>query len=131
MIWIDASFAIAWLVDDPRLEAWSDSLTDLAMPGHHYAETLGFFLRKGLDLTRVRSELETVQLVHPDRSHLEEASLLYFQARRSSSCKASLADAILAAMASRERETLLSFDEDFRYLGLVQFEKARWKAASE
>lgn len=122
MIWIDSSFAIEWLLGIPRakevVHLQGQSLGFLPM---QYMEVVAFFLKKGHEPQVIINQLEPCQLFNPDIKVLRMGAKLYCQARLQKS-KASLADALLAALCHQTKEKLLGFDNDFATLGLRQKE---------
>lgn len=78
-----------------------------------------FFLRRNYDPLTLSRSLMPLELMNPERGHLQQAASLYQEARRQKS-KASLADALLAAVCHERKEKLVSFDGDFAYLGLKE-----------
>lgn len=119
MIWIDSSFAIEWLLGTDRAKRVRIEDKPLGVLGAQYAETLIFFLRRGIDPLQTVNELEALELYSPRKIHFQQGSLLYFEARRNKS-KASLSDALLAAVASEKGEPIASFDADFSFLGFKE-----------
>ena len=119
MIWIDSSFAVEWLMGSARSKALDVSRDTLGILPMQYAETFAFFLKREVNPLQIARQLESLTLISPDKIHLQQASLLYLEARRQKS-KASLADAVLAAVAHERREKILSFDQDFAFLGLSE-----------
>lgn len=117
MIWIDSSFAVAWLLGESKASEINFSRQPLGILPSQYAETLCFFGRQKSDLTVVINEMEITHLVSPLKNDLLLASELYLKARYTHKSKASLADAILAAVAIHHEEMILSFDQDFKFLG--------------
>lgn len=119
MIWIDSSFAVEWLLGTDRAREIEVSVKNgLAILPAQYAEILAYFMRKTSNSMVVIDQLEALDLEHPDKSELQLAAQLYDSARRRKS-KASLADAILAAVAESRGGEIFSFDDDFRYLGFT------------
>ena len=116
-MWIDSSFAIEWLLETDRAKQAEISDTPLAILPMQYMETFSFFLKKLVDPMQIIRELSPLEMTHPEKIHIQRGSFLYLEARRQKS-KASLADALLAAVVAERRECLLSFDEDFSFLGL-------------
>ena len=117
MIWIDSSFAIEWLLGTERAKKADFKKESPAILPMQYMETFVFFLKMKLDPIRIANELEALELIQPVKPHLQEASFLYREARLRKS-KASMADAILAAVAYERKEKVASFDRDFDSLGL-------------
>ncbi len=121
MIWIDSSFAIEWLLGTPRAEKVKLGNDALGILPAQYAETFTFFLKKDYDPLLISQQLEALELKYPEKIELKRASFLYLEARQHKS-KASLADAILAAVAQERKEKIASFDDDFSDLGLKQYQ---------
>ena len=119
MIWIDSSFAVEWLRGTKRAEKVSLPEGPLAILPMQYAETTVFFLRAGSDPVAIIKALEALEIKNAEQFHLQEGVRLYWQARGLKS-KASLADAILAAVACERHEAIASFDQDFSALGLKE-----------
>lgn len=117
MIWIDASFAIEWLLGTAKAAEMNLPRTEKGILPAQYSEILVYFGRRIGDLSPVVEELEALKLEHPNKEELQEAAQIYLQAKKQKS-KASLVDAILAAVAIKRNESLLSFDSDFADLGL-------------
>jgi predicted nucleic acid-binding protein len=129
MIFIDSSFAIEWLIGTQKAKKISLAGDPRAILPAQYAEILCYFFRNFNDYSTVAEELEILVLEHPTREELQQASILYCQSR-SKKKKASLADAILAAVASYRNEPLLSFDKDFSELGLIEKSPGVWEGES-
>lgn len=122
MIWIDASFAVEWLLGIPRAKDFIDiGRQAIGLLPFQYMEILAFFLKKGKELQSIVNQLEPCRLFNPDTLTLQLGAKLYCQARLENS-KASLADALLAAVCHQTKEKLLAFDNDFLSLGLRQKE---------
>ncbi len=119
MIWIDSSFAIEWLLGTERASKVMLTPEPLGILAAQYAEILSYFLRRTEDVTLIIEQLEALSLATPEKRELQFAARIYHQARQRNS-KASLADAILAAVATMKGEQVLSFDQDFASLGLVE-----------
>lgn len=126
MIWLDSSFAIEWLLGTNRA-AKSPFKTHQAchqvaslLPAQ-YAEILVYFGKKIPDISPVVEQLESLDLGLAGREELQLAAALYLRGRKLTA-KVSLADSILAAVAHKRKEDLLSFDSDFKYLGLTEKE---------
>ena len=117
MIWIDSSFAIEWLAGMSTARKVRLPQGPLGILSMQYLEVFIFFLRQGQDPLAISRELERLELRNPERVHLQYAGPLYLDARKKKS-KASLADALLAAVSHIEEEGVLSFDRDFATLGL-------------
>ena len=116
MIWIDSSFAIEWLLGTKKAASVPLSHEPLSILPLQYIETLTYFFRREVDPLRITNEMEGLELKHPEKLHLPQASLLYLEARKRNS-KASLADALLATVAQERGEKIASFDHDFAALG--------------
>lgn len=116
MIWIDSSFAIEWLLGSERASAVKLPAAGFATLATQYAEILVFFSKRLKDLTPLAAQLEAVSLKHADRAELSAAAQKYLLARAAGS-KASLADAMLAAVAESRDEPVATFDADFAALG--------------
>lgn len=119
VIWIDSSFAVEWLLGAERAGKVPLGEEPLGILPMQYLETFAYFLKKNFDPLTVTNQLEALEMVHPEKIHLQSASALYLQARKRKS-KASLADALLAAVAHDRKEKVASFDGDFDSLGLVE-----------
>lgn len=117
MIWIDASFGVEWLLGTPRAAQVVLPREPLAILPAQFAEILAYFARRMGDLAPVMAQLEALNLEVATRRELMFAARLYHEARARRS-KASLADAMLAAVARERKESLLAFDADFAELGL-------------
>lgn len=124
MIWIDASFAVEWLRGTARAAESGFRLSArpqiLAM---QYAEVCAYFLRERRKFSP--GVLEPLQLVTAGPEELLDGANLYGRARDAGS-KASLADAVLAAVVRGRGGVLYTFDEDFRHLGLQREGVGRW-----
>lgn len=121
MIWIDASFAIEWLLGTAKAAEITLPRTEKGILPAQYSEILVYFGRRVGDLSPVIEQLEALKLEHPNKGELQEAAQIYLQAKKQKS-KASLVDAMLAAVAIKRNESLLSFDSDFADLGLKNSE---------
>lgn len=119
MIWIDSSFAVEWLSGTARAEKVKLTGDPLGILPMQYTEILVFYLRQGIDVIPITNELEHLELIHPQKEDLGHAGMLYVRARKNHS-KASLADALLAAVAHKRNEKILAFDHDFADLGMKQ-----------
>ena len=119
MIWIDSSFAVEWLLGTDRAKKVILPQEPLVILPMQYAETTVFFLRTDTDPASVMKALEALEIKQAEKSHLQEAARLYLKARKLKS-KASLADAILAAVAGERHEEIASFDQDFSALGFKE-----------
>ena len=119
IIWIDASFAIEWLLATDRAKTVTLPSSDLYILSAQYAEILVYFHKRLDDLAPVTRELKMLELYQPDRSILESASIRYVDAKRTSK-KISLSDAILAAAAQKTKAPIATFDHDFITLGFTQ-----------
>ena len=120
VIWADSSFAVEWLSGTDRAKRIDLPKGTLSILPMQYCEIFSFFLKKSLDPVTVANELEALDLQPADKIHLQQASMMYVVARRNPKCKASLADAILAATAKERREKIVAFDDDFADLGLKE-----------
>lgn len=129
MIWIDSSFAIEWLLGTRSAKMLELPAQALSILPQQYAEVLVYFYKAMSDISPVVEQLEYLSLGQPERVDLVLACQLYGEARRKKS-KASLSDAILAAVASNAKSALLSFDGDFHYLGFVEETTGVWRARS-
>lgn len=127
MIWIDSSFAVEWLLGTDKAKRIKLPQEAMGILPQQYAETFVFFLRRGLDPTAIANELESLELMAPEKTHLQLGAQLYAKARLSHKSKASLADAVLAAVVLVNGEKLLAFDRDFSQLGLHE-KNALWQA---
>ena len=128
MMWIDSSFAIEWLLGTERVAKFVLPDESHAILPTQYAEVMAYFCKRMDDPSSAASQLEALQLATPTRYELQQATKLYVMAREKRS-KASLADAILAAVAINRKCKVLSFDADFAALGFR--EKAGvWAALS-
>lgn len=116
VIWIDSSFAIEWLLGTRRAKRVNLGDEVRSTLPAQYAEIFIFFLRHGYDPVHIVNELEGLDLWQPQKTHLQRAGFLYLEARKRKG-KASLADAILAAVAYVRQEKIASFDQDFSRLG--------------
>ena len=125
MIWIDSSFAIPWLLGDPMIRRVSLGEEARGILPAQYGEILVYFGKRLEDLTVVVAQLESLSLGQLEKGEIEMAAQLFVRARRKKS-KASLADAMLAAVAHQRHETVLSFDHDFISLGLTQSQPGLW-----
>lgn len=125
MIWIDTSFAVEWLLGMPRAKGLVDVQQPLGLLPMQYMETLIFFLKKGEELQIITNQLEPCRLFNPDNATLKLGARLYYQSRLQKS-KASLADALLAAVCHQTKEKLLAFDNDFVSLRLKQQKEGYW-----
>ena len=117
MIWIDSSFAVEWLQGLERAKGAELGDELLAILPSQYLEVYSFFLKMGRSPVAIAHELEPLELKNPEKVHLQHAASLYLEARRKKS-KASLADALLAAVARVNAEKIAAFDGDFAFLGL-------------
>ncbi len=120
MIWVDSSFAVEWLAGTERAEKVQYESEPLGILPSQYAETFVLFLKKGFEPENVAQQLESLEIKHPENIHLQLAAKLYLEARKSPKSKASLADAILAAVAYHRHEKILAFDGDFKDLGFKE-----------
>lgn len=127
MIWVDSSFAVEWLAGTNRSKEVSIPKEALAILQMQYAEAFAFFLKKGHNPITVANELETLDLRSPEKIHLQQAGILYLQARSDPKSKASLSDALLAATAKERHEKILAFDQDFADLGFKE-DKGIWSS---
>lgn len=126
MIWIDASFAVEWLLGLPRARGFLDIQGQpIRILPMQYMEILVFFLKRGKEVGETAAELEPCQIVSPNNEALKLGARLYCRARLEKS-KASLSDALLAAVCHQTRETLLAFDSDFTALGLKEKKEGHW-----
>jgi predicted nucleic acid-binding protein len=125
-IWIDSSFAIEFLLGERRAAGVNLGSRQLVTLPAQYAEICAFFLRRdpGFDPT----PLEQLELVAVDEGEALAAAKLYVAARTDGS-KASLADAMLAAVVRSRGGELLAFDDDFRHLGMHRESSGRWSRA--
>lgn len=128
MIWIDSSFAIEWLSGSLRAGRVKLPTDALGILPQQYAETFTFFLKQGHDPIKIANELDTLELKSPKKIHLQLGSQLYFKARQAPKSKASLADAVLAAVIHVSREKLVAFDQDFSNLDLKE-KNGIWQVA--
>lgn len=117
MIWIDSSFAIEWLAGTDRAAGTRLGEEPLRILPMQYAETVVFFLKQKWELPAIAKELTAVELQHPTVVDLQRASWMYLMARQRRRNKASLADALLAAVATAQRMPIATFDRDFADLG--------------
>ena len=122
-IWIDSSFAIEFLLGEHRAAGVKLGGRQLLTLPTQYAEICAFFLRR--DPAFDSSALELLELVAVDEGEAIAAAKLYVTARAAGS-KASLADAMLAALVHTRGGELLAFDDDFRHLGLRHVAPGRW-----
>lgn len=129
MIWIDSSFAIEWLIGTKRAQNVSLPKRKRAILPQQYTEILAFFGKKMKDLTPVIEELEGLALQNASKHDLQFAAQLYLEARQKKS-KASLADAVLAAVATLNKKPVCTFDRDFQHLGFQESnsQKGVWEA---
>ena len=125
MIWIDASFAIEWLVGSKRAESISLRGQQLGILPMQYLETLVFFQKRMKDSALITEQLDSLELRHPTTAQLHHAAYLYVQARHQKNSKASLADALMAAVARDTNDAIASFDLDLKHLGLT-LENGLW-----
>ena len=125
MMWIDASFAVGWLLGTERAKLVPVRGVSLAMLAAQYAETQVFFRRRDVDPLQIKSELERVALRAASRTELMTAADLYVEARQMKS-KASLADAVLASVARSRNGRIATFDDDFRFLGFMPLSPGLW-----
>jgi len=130
MIWIDASFAIEWLQGTKKVKSVSlrKLVGQFGILSAQYIETLVYFEKRSMDSTEyseIIKQLTAFTIYHPKVSELHYTSTLYLKARQQSS-KASLADALLAAVTTLRKDTLLAFDNDFQDLGLRKISSGRW-----
>lgn len=129
MIWIDSSFAIPWLLGDPMTRRVSLGEEARGVLPAQYGEVLVYFGKRLEDLTVVVAQLESLSLGQLEKGEIEMAAQLFVKARleaRQKKSKASLADAMLAAVSRQRHETVLSFDHDFISLGLTQSQPGLW-----
>ncbi len=118
MILIDSSFAVEWLAGTARAAAVALPSVPLAILPLQYAEVCAVFLRHHTELTAIIRELDAIELLHPDRVHLQQGAALYHRTRKKMrTTKISLADAILAAVALDHGARIATFDRDFLTLG--------------
>lgn len=122
MNWIDSSFAIEWLLATPRAQGHVLEGTLGTLPSQ-FAEICCFFLRR--DPTGSLDHIALLAIHCPAPRELIEAARLYLQARRGHG-KVSLSDAILASVVRSRGGALLSFDSDFRLLGMRQIRDGFW-----
>jgi predicted nucleic acid-binding protein len=122
----DASYLIAWFLGDTRIESANRSMAFATLP-HQYAETFLYFRKHGAAAKEIEASLASVKLVVPTVAELFLAGERYLAARKAKACKASLADAMLAAVAEQRGEVLLALAEDFRHLNFKKHSGATWK----
>lgn len=125
MIWIDSSFAIPWLLGDPTTRRVGSGEAVRGVLPAQYGEILVYFGKRLEDLTVVVVQLESLSLGQLEKEEIEMAAQLFVKARRNKS-KASLADAMLAAVSHRRHEAVLSLDRDFIFLGLTRSQSGLW-----
>jgi predicted nucleic acid-binding protein len=121
----DASFLVAWLRGE-TLAPGAQRLGFSTLPAQ-YAETFVHFLKRGVAPEAISSALAPVALLLATELELALAAKRYVAARRVKGCKASLADAILAAVAETRGAELLATDADFRYLNFRKTRDAVWR----
>ena len=121
MIWLDSSFAIEWLLGTNRAAKSPFKTQQASLLPAQYAEILVYFGKKIADISPVVEQLESLDLGVASREELQLAANLYLKGRKLTD-KVSLADSILAAISHKRKEALLSFDSDFKYLGLTEKE---------
>lgn len=126
MIWIDSSFAIAWLLGEKRAQSAPINREQGTILSAQYAETLIYFSRRLLELQPVVAQLEVLNLEQPTKKELVYAAQLYTQARTGGHSKLSLADAILGAVAKTRKEAIFTFDADFKEIGFSEEELGVW-----
>jgi len=122
VIWIDTSFAVEWLCGTERASQVNLPRGPLGLLSMQYAEVYVFFLRKGMDHKSIAGQLDFLELGFPEKIHLQLAAQLYIEARVDVKNKASLADALLAAVAYERKEKIIAFDRDFSSLGFEEEE---------
>lgn len=119
MIWIDSSFAVEWLLGTERPKGVDFQGEELAVLPMQYTETFVYFMKQGVDPLVISQQLVALELRNPEKVDLQKAAFLYLEAREKKS-KASLADALLAAVAQRHQEKIVAFDDDFADLGMIK-----------
>lgn len=123
--WIDSSFAVEWLLGRDRARGYSLDPAQIATLPAQYAEICVFFLRR--DESFSIEALASLSIEAHTEAELLEAARLWLRARNAGN-KASLADAILAAVVRTRGGVLFSFDRDFQHLGLFRERGAIWSA---
>ena len=127
MIWIDSSFAVEWLLGTPRAaEVGLRRSARAQILTMQYAEVCAYFIRQRRKFSP--AVLEPLDLTTADAQELLDGASLYARARAAGS-KASLADAVLAAVVHSRGGVLYTFDEDFRDLALKRESPGRWVRA--
>jgi predicted nucleic acid-binding protein len=125
MIWLDSSFVVEWLLGTERVRGVPLDASSLAILPAQFAEVCVFFLRRDPRFTA--EVLQTLELVAAEPDEMIDAARLFLAARARRS-KASLADALLAAVAGRRGGVVYSFDQDLRYLGLMERQECIWSS---
>jgi predicted nucleic acid-binding protein len=126
MTFVDSSFAIEWLLGRSRAKIIQLEADSYSVLGNQYVEILIFFLKLGKKTEDIVRQLEFLEFITPEKEDWISAGMLYSEARQQKS-KASLADAVLAAIVIREEGKLLSFDHDFRSLRLKEMKAGIWE----
>jgi predicted nucleic acid-binding protein len=128
MIWVDSSFVVEWLLGTERVQSVNIKSETLSILDNQYCEVVAFFRKRDVSEQRVVSQLERLILERPEREDLVYGASLYLKARNAGS-KASLSDAILAAVVAKDKKhELLAYDYDFEALGLTSDQtKSRWR----
>ena len=116
-----------WLLGLKRAASFDLSATNLAILPSQFAEICVFFLRRDPEFSP--QVLAAIELEMATEQELLDAALLWIRARALKK-KASLADAMIAAVVRGRGDMLLSFDHDFATLGLVETSPGLWAAAS-
>jgi predicted nucleic acid-binding protein len=119
-----ASFLVAWLRGETSTP--SEHLSRFTTLPAQYAEVYVHFLKRKVSPEAIAAALVPVALLAATEAELALAAKRYVNARRSKDCKASLADAILGAVAETRNSELLSIDEDFRHLNFRKLNGTVW-----
>ncbi len=126
MIWIDSSFAIDWLLKNPRAQHLADKpfREQTAILPLQLAEIYIYFEKANLPTQELQAQLNKLELGQCTFEETKLASSLYLMARKKKK-KASLADAFLASVVMTRHDSFLSFDNDFHLFGFYQ-QKGFW-----
>jgi predicted nucleic acid-binding protein len=124
-ILVDASYCVAWLCGEPRALAAPAAARMATLPSQR-AEVLMYFLRRGQSCAVTAEALLMIDLLHATEAEIDLAATRYVTARRQSGCKASLADALLAAVGEKRRFDVLTLDADFLHLHFRSADGCRW-----